>query len=72
MQSESWIREAGAQEAIMLGSSGKALKADADILLVLLMCSNAKIPPFVRDPVTIRSIALVNTEVAVDPCRASW
>lgn len=56
----------------MHGSSGKALKADAGILLVPLKCGNVKIPPFVRGPVTIRSVALVNAQIVLVPHGGSW
>lgn len=42
--------KAHAQEAVIHGSSGKALKVDADILLVPLKCSNAKILQFFGAP----------------------
>lgn len=60
-QSESWTLEVHVQEAIVHGSLGKTLKAVADILLIPLKYSNAKILQVVRGLITIRSIAMVNT-----------
>lgn len=57
-QSESWTLEVHVQEAT--GSLGKTLKAVADILLIPLKYSNAKILQVVRGLITIRSIAMVN------------
>lgn len=60
-QSESHTHEAHVQEAIFYGSLEKTLKAVAGILLVPLKYSNAKILQVVRDLITIRSTAIVNT-----------
>lgn len=65
LQSEPWTLEACAEEAIMHGSSGKTVKADADILLVLLKCINAEILQFIKGPIMIRGIAVVN----INNCR---
>jgi hypothetical protein len=60
-QSDSRTLAAHVQESIVHGSLAKTLKADADILLIPLKCSNAKILQVVRGLITIRSIALANT-----------
>lgn len=59
--SESCTLEAHVQKAVVHGSLGKTPKANADILLVPLKYSNAKILQVVRGLVTVRSIAMVNT-----------